>query len=917
MIFMTSFKEILKDECKEEFDKIFAHKKTVNTEERFESLEDHSNKTLEMYDYLIETFKLDVILNQLIKDVYKELQISQIPDNEFIDYCNYLLRSCIYYHDWGKINVRFQKKKLGNYYNFRNFNSFDDLKHSKYGKVFLDYYLISHLFKKEWYSKLDYEERIKISYITIILSSIVDRHHSFLMDRDFFLFNNSKKRFFISDKEVPLIESFIDKNFKIEKVNNLMGVYKEVSWYSSNLLKFKEEITNSQLSAPPTLFYLYKLAYSLLITADYYSTNWFFLDKKPQLNVFDKDLVSSLDEAFYKNKEYNRKLQNQSHVKDLREKSPNFINDMGDLRTKILLEASYNLKEALEKNKKVRIFYLNVPTGGGKTNISIRLMLDLLSSNSVNNIKRVYYVFPYVNIIEQNFDVIRETLLTDNKTSPIISEIYYYKEWDLKSNDANSEDEREYYLNNEFLNYPITVISNVNFFNTFIKNDKKINFKCANFCNSIVILDEIQTLPHNKWLYFSKLLYDLAEKYNIYFIIMSATLPNLTKLLKKSAIEPVYLIKEPKTYFSHQLFQRNKIVDIKIEDNFEKIKEIIVKFAKKTIKKKKILCVLNTIKKSRELFEYLKNNLPQNDFEFYLLNSTILSWRRKEILKKFENNPDGSSQLKKNIILVSTQVVEAGVDINCDLGFRDYAPLDSIEQIAGRINREGKEKRTNSKIYLIDTKTADSVYQRDPRLAVQKQQPDIISLLNEKDFNSYYEDVFGEIQKREDEYSEQTFELVEPQGNLLFEELAKKQYIETENFVLFVPLEIPKEVFSPDEIFYLEKLMRKKISKTVDGHDVWDLFKLIVNLRTNYNDFLQNQIEYKKIQSILNKFTISVICKGSQITKNIEFNRDFEYVNGILKIESEGIKEKIYSLETGLNLEKFRELLKINGDNII
>jgi CRISPR-associated endonuclease/helicase Cas3 len=139
---------------------------------------------------------------------------------------------------------------------------------------------------------------------------------------------------------------------------------------------------------------------------------------------------------------------------------------------------------------------LNVPTGGGKTNISIRLVLDILKNNQ--DINKAFWVFPYINIIEQNYEVIRKTLFSsiyDKLLDENISMIHSSKIRQVNSSKEDSIlNDFQVYLDDLFLNNPLNIISNINFFEAFIKTKKSNRHKLAYLTNSVVVIDEIQTL---------------------------------------------------------------------------------------------------------------------------------------------------------------------------------------------------------------------------------------------------------------------------------------------------------------------------------------------------------------------------------------------------------------------------------------
>ena len=640
------------------------------------------------------------------------------------------------------------------------------------------------------------------------------------------------------------------------------------------------------------------------MVSDYYATYSFYSDiplEEIELNLITENILKKFNENFYFRKEYNRKFKSDEAKEKIEKQKIDGISDINILRSKILLEASKNLNIALDKGKS-RIFFLNVPTGGGKTNISMKLLLDILQHPKTKNLSRAHYVFPYVNIIEQNYRTIVETL-TSSENEEFVSKIYSYSEWDFSK---KQDEEMEYFINQQFLNYPMTIISNVNFFNSFTKNMKKSNYKILNFVNSVVVLDEIQSLPVNNWEYFSKLLKEVSEKYNIYFILMSATLPDLSRFVNEKTVFQ-NLIHSPNKYQTHKCFLRTfpKFETEKVikKDNYDYFIDHIQKERKNHLEKYiKILCVVNTIQNSHDLYNYLKGKLP-TDFQVLLLNSTILTQRRQEIIHLLNKK---SEDLKKNIVLVSTQSVEAGVDIDCHFGFREYSPLDSIEQISGRINREGNRAQENSKLFIFEMNTSSIVYGDDVRIKIQDlYKNEIENMLTEKKFDDFYSLVIQFLRAEESDYWRIFNEFKEPTYNLDFDKLSEYDYIDKDNITFFIPIKINLDRFHllNSEINYLKE-KNINTSDYLDGEEIWKLYEKITSVQNTSNKLL----EIKKFQSILNKFTISVHNRVRRDKKTLReiitsylSSGEFNEIGGLIKISKGNLEKLGYEIESGLN----------------
>ncbi len=349
-----------------------------------------------------------------------------------------------------------------------------------------------------------------------------------------------------------------------------------------------------------------------------------------------------------------------------------------------LREEIYNISEkSLIKNyKNNKIFSLNVPTGGGKTLTVLNLAFKLLEKDK--SLKRIIYALPFTSIIDQaekilkeifaNFELnAKEYLITHHHLAEV--EIKY-GENDFTGNKAQ--------LLIENWDKPFILTTFWQLFNTLITNKNSLLRKFHNLANSVIILDEVQTIPYEYWDLTKTVFMKLVEIFNCRIIFLTATMPLIFRE-DKNEIFP--LIKEKDKYFSK--FCRYKVNILKTEQNNE-IKKIslgeLLSIAYNDIennKDKSFLFVFNTIKASLDFFNLLKNSLNDNR-ELIYLSTNILPINRKKRIETIKNNPS-------NKIIISTQLIEAGVDIDLDIVYRDFAPIDSLIQTAGRCNRNNKK----------------------------------------------------------------------------------------------------------------------------------------------------------------------------------------------------------------------------------
>jgi CRISPR-associated endonuclease/helicase Cas3 len=237
-------------------------------------------------------------------------------------------------------------------------------------------------------------------------------------------------------------------------------------------------------------------------------------------------------------------------------------------------------------------------------------------------------------------------------------------------------------------NSEIIVTTFVQLFHTLISNKNRSLRKFHNVANSIVILDEVQSIPHEYWLLFKELTSSISKHLNTYFIFVTATQPLIFDESKGEIIE---LVENKKEYFKQ--FDRIRLhylpEPLKMEDFKEKVRQDI-----EIDIDKDFLIVLNTINATKEVYKHLIS--PKNaNTEYYYLSTHITPKERLERIQQIKNS-------KKRKVIVSTQLVEAGVDIDVDVVYRDMSTLDSINQVAGRCNRNyAIQKKGEVKIFTL------------------------------------------------------------------------------------------------------------------------------------------------------------------------------------------------------------------------
>jgi len=357
-----------------------------------------------------------------------------------------------------------------------------------------------------------------------------------------------------------------------------------------------------------------------------------------------------------------------------------------------------------EVNKKIndldlnnKIYSINLPTGIGKTLTGLSAVLKLKNRiiNEYNINPRIIYSLPFLSIIDQNEHVIRDIFNENNLNgSDFLLKHNYLAEMKYVKNDDNEE----YDISNskiliEGWNSEFIITTFIQFFYSLIGNKNSFLRKFHNITNSIILLDEIQSIPYKYWGIINEILKKLANEYNCWIILMTATQPFIFK-----QNEIISLVNNVDYYFNQfdRIDYNFELEDISLDEFYNELFGVISKDVDKDV-----MVVLNTIKSSMEVYNSVKTYLGESneikidddgicrvgdDIKLIYLSTNILPFYRLKKIDAIKNSD------KRNIV-ITTQLIEAGVDIDMDIVYRDFAPLDSIIQTAGRCNRSWKKSK--------------------------------------------------------------------------------------------------------------------------------------------------------------------------------------------------------------------------------
>ncbi len=874
-----------------------------------ERIEEHVNLVNQYFEKLLVAHNLDSVIDRLIKG------ISTKVDLEVGNYIKVLFVNAIVFHDFGKINERFQFEKMKNGKFFESSQNHSPIS-SNHSSLSAFIYLTKHL------NEIVLEKRSNPLLVTscLYLAYSIFKHHGRTFDNDCSVtlsFEDLKAR--NNWAEVNQFFSVYLKHYQFEihpSILNLVGNNRLL-----NESPYRDYVNSFEL------YCLCRLNFSLLTASDYLATNE-YMNSLP-ISDFGILTTERIEELHYNvsqrewinevqmKKNYNKGTYDALTDYELMNPKEKSGDNLNVLRKEMGIEVIKNIRQYSQSN----LFFIEAPTGGGKTNLAILATSELLKIHK-GQYNKVFYVFPFTTLITQTYAVVRDIFGLQEEEI-----IELHSKAGLKPSQHEDDtygDKKWNYINHLFVNYPFCLLTHIRFFDILKTNEKETNYLLHRLANSIVVIDELQSYNPSHW---DKVIYFIrqyAEKFNIKFILMSATLPKLDKLsvIKQNVQDFVYLLPNAKELyfknpnfagrvnFNFELFERS---DLSLEELAEKVIVASHDYLKydfgKAKPKDSVYTIVEFIYK-QSATDFYDTILEQDFFDnVFVLSGTILEHRRKEIINYLKN----PSNRKKKIILITTQVVEAGVDIDMDLGFKDRSIIDSDEQLAGRINRNVNKEHCT--LYLFNLNKESVIYGKDYRYKITKEQIKQVEykrILTQKDFDALYDKIFearNDWNNKEMVENFRDYELAIQK--LKFEKVHKDfQLIGQKNLSCFIPLNIPitvesavsgyrEEIFSSSELLFLEEngvLPNERIE--ISGEDI---FKIYLQSIRNKIDFTQHQIRKKVLQSIISKFVFSIFASPNIENKMVHFYDKEKSEYGYIYIQR---WTDIYSIEQGLDAKK-------------
>lgn len=604
--------------------KIFAHKKSQN----YEKLQHHLNLTVK------ESYR-----NGLNEVSYYLAEKLNINSKKVLELCE----DMIFFHDIAKAQPYFQQHKMSNTISGVVENNTELSKHAQ---------LSAHIYFSEHLNLIkNLENKEKYYVLLLVLTEVIAKHHSNLTNlEDCMSQLQNFLKTVVDDKHI--FSYFKNDYSKIYNYNKL------VDKYLSMITKDDAEI----------IFASGSILYAILSKSDIVATKMFMNNENYDEDVYDKRSKSDLLKSYQRSDLSN-------FLREYYEKNSGEINSLNDARNEIALNATETMRDVDLGN---RFFYLEAGVGSGKTHLSTRFIINTLMSD--NSIDKVIQALPLLALSEQTYKYIKDIENTATRVDSTTDIPYVYKD-----DFSLVADYPKMVFNHQMHNYKSRVITFVQLFKIMFGRSKKDALKRLSLSNSVIVLDELQTIDVSLFKQFSSTIKIMAEILNFKVLFMSATLP-------KSDINAVDLV-DPDKFRNNPYLNRRNVLNFSYFKGYNQI-EVLENI---DISGKRVLVHCITKKKAGEVYDKLKHKYKN----VRLFTSDVDKSERFKIVEELQEQK-GNQYACKEMILVATNAIEAGVDISMNIAIVDYTMIDSLEQLSGRVNRNNTFNSKDSKIYVIN-----------------------------------------------------------------------------------------------------------------------------------------------------------------------------------------------------------------------
>ena len=366
--------------------------------------------------------------------------------------------------------------------------------------------------------------------------------------------------------------------------------------------------------------------------------------------------------------------------------TPAFSNPHSDINIWRHATGEACFESALSQIQTPGVYSLTLPTGAGKTYTGLRIASALIDKFQLASL---VYVLPFISIVDQTARAARGWFPQE-----IIQEDHSLKHPEAEDYSNTWQQVTTLF---RYWHKPLIITTLAQFWDVLFAPHANRTMNFHRLSKAVILLDEPQTLPTQYWKGLGELLGYLAAQLGTYFILMTATQPQIRSFAPQGSEIA------PKTYRFPKVRHRYTICNLDTPRPLTALNELIL--AEGLIDSPpEGLIVLNTKKAALAVYDQVANLLGKDrDVDLLFMSAWLTPFRRKRLLKRLEI----LEEQKRPRILVSTQVIEAGVDLDFDWVIRDLGPFDSIVQVAGRCNRHYKRERLGKVFvtWLMDEKT--------------------------------------------------------------------------------------------------------------------------------------------------------------------------------------------------------------------
>lgn len=463
------------------------------------------------------------------------------------------------------------------------------------------------------------------------------------------------------DKTLELLESQGTSIRDLESVNSLLEkITEDVGRRPELVERLVEKFNRNRSGADISLLVDVRRALGALVVADSLSAAGF---RPEDINLPRGDVLPEKITTFLSEKKTNRKI---DHIR-------------AEIGKKIEENArSLDLEQ--------KIFTMALPTGAGKTIHSLRfatILRERIREELKQEPPRILYVMPFTTIIDQAYGVLGRIY------GEVVEKKHYLAE-------ENKWDEAPEELADLIgLRYPseVTITTYVQLYSALVGDGRRDAIRALALRNRIIILDEVQAIPHAHWSIMEELIQTLAREN--WIVLMSATVPEY--VVPENATKIV----EPEDVPNKEVFNRHTF----IQREYDAYQNVVADAVKRYLNGESVAIVVNTVRTAEEMYLAAKEMLSSQGSQLKVtesgaeqeggsvvyLSTYVPPFARSGRIKRFENR----------VLAITTQVIEAGVDVSVDVLYRELAPVDSIVQAAGRCNRNGE--RDSGKVIVFRT----------------------------------------------------------------------------------------------------------------------------------------------------------------------------------------------------------------------